>query len=339
MQKPIWLVLDSREPGGIETHVLQLAIGLQQANQALQVVFIKDHGAHPLKAALSTHGIHHRSLDGSLLSLVKEARVTRPRVIHTHGYKAGLYGRVTGKLVSSRVVSTYHAGEPGTGPVALYDWLDRHTAWASHVSLAVSELIAQRIPGHALVMDNFIDTKALTRSGGTQVAFVGRLSKEKGPDRFLQLASQYPTQPFHIYGDGPLGQQLRCEASDNVIFHGQQADMTLIWPQIGLLVMPSRHEGLPMAALEAMGRSIPLLATQVGALPKLIQSGKNGWLVNQQNLTQLGACLQKWLSMSERTRKSIAKAAANTVHNHYSSEVAIPQLLDIYNDSRANVAT
>ncbi len=331
MKNEIWQLLDTRKPGGIETHVLQLAMGLKQAGEPIRVVFLSEHGEHPLKARLSTAGVNVSCLDGHLSSLLKALRQHQPRALHTHGYKAGLFGRIAGQLSGTRVLSTYHAGEIGRGRLAAYDWLDRHTARLSNKVFAVSDLIAQRIPGPVKVLDNFIETRDLFASRGQQIAFVGRLSEEKGADRFLQLAQACPEQQFHVYGDGPLGSQLRNDAAANVVFHGQQAEMDTIWPNIGLLVMPSRFEGLPMAALEAMGRHIPLLATRVGALPSLIRHGHNGWLVEQTELQHMQQHLRKWLDQTGQQREQFGRAAANTVKSRYAANVVIPQMQGFYN--------
>ena len=53
----IWLLVDSRGTGGIETHILELASALQQQARPVVVVFLKDYGPHPLRDALSVRGI------------------------------------------------------------------------------------------------------------------------------------------------------------------------------------------------------------------------------------------------------------------------------------------
>lgn len=330
MQKAIWLLLDSRGPGGIETHVFQLAQGLQRAARRVKVVFLTDFGQHPLKDALAACDMDFASLDGGFLSLRQALSQERPWLIHTHGYKAGIYGRLAARLAGVRVVSTYHSGEIGTGRLALYDWLDRHTAGLAKHVFAVSRPIAQRIPHETQVLDNFIDTGSLVRSTGHQIAFVGRLSEEKGADRFLQLAREYPHIMFHLYGDGPLGASLRAQAPENAIFHGQQNRMDKVWEKIGLLIMPSRYEGLPMAALEAMGRGIPLIASHVGALPDFVRNGVNGWLVDQDTPGELKGRTQEWLAMPLRQREQLRTSAAETIRRGYSTEAVIPGLLQVY---------
>lgn len=326
----IWLLLDSRKPGGIESHVLQLAEGLHNHSEKVTVVFLNHYGDHPLRDALQRLGIRTIDLNGRFITLFNLIRTARPSVLHTHGYKAGIFGRIVARLCRIPVVTTYHAGETPSGMLALYDWLDRQTARLASKVFAVSPQIAQRLPVDSKVIDNFVDTSELDISNGDQIAFVGRLSAEKGPDYFLQLACHFPEYHFHIYGDGPQATELKASAPGNIIFHGQQNDMASIWPDVGLLVMPSRYEGLPMAALEAMARGIPVLASRVGALDQLVDSGSNGWLVTPGNSNELIKCLQLWLDMSAQQRNRFKQAARQKILRRFSADIAIPQLIANY---------
>ncbi|MCP3870944.1 MAG: glycosyltransferase family 4 protein [Gammaproteobacteria bacterium] len=325
-----WLLLDSSKPGGIESHVLQLADGLTHHGREVQVVFLTHYGNHPLRNELHRRDIPTISLNGRLRALWQAIRKSRPSILHTHGYKAGLYGRLAARLCRIPVVSTYHAGEAPSGKLALYDWLDRKSAGLAAKVFAVSPQIARRLPVSAELADNFINTTGLKSSNGSQIAFVGRLSWEKGPDRFLQLAEQYSQQQFHLYGHGPMSSELERTAPANVQFHGLQSDMSRIWPRIGLLVMPSRHEGLPMAALEAMARGIPVLASRVGALDQLIESGTNGWLVTPGDALELADRLHQWLELSKQDKRNLQHNARLKVEQRFSAAVAIPRLVNRY---------
>lgn len=326
----IWLLIDSRNSGGIESHILQLAKGLHDFKEKVTVIFLTNYGKHPLRNALKENGIHTFDLDGHIISLYRVAREKRPSVIHTHGYKAGIFGRIVARLCKIPLVSTYHAGEIPSGKMALYDWLDRQSARLASMVFAVSPQIAKRLPVDAKVIDNFVATKDLDISDGNEVAFVGRLSPEKGADYFLDLANRLPDIQFHIYGDGKQLNILKERAGNNTCFHGQQDDMASIWPRIALLVMPSRHEGLPMAALEAMARGIPVLASDVGALDKLIQHDSNGWLTKPGDIDQLKQYLAEWLNMTKTERQGFKFAAREQVLQRFSSEIIIPELIERY---------
>ena len=329
-QNGIWILLDSRKPGGIESHVLQLAVGLHKHDQDVLVIFLNDYGDHPLRDALLHRGISTTTLNGSITTLWNIVQKSRPSILHTHGYKSGILGRFVAALCNIPVASTYHAGETSSGKLKLYDWLDRQTARLASRVFAVSPQIARRLPVNATVVDNFVESNGLQISYGKQIAFVGRLSIEKGPDYFLRTARRFPQYHFHIYGDGPLAAELKLSAPINLHFHGQQDDMASVWPKIGLLVMPSRHEGLPMAALEAMVRGIPVLASRVGALNQLVDTDSNGWLVTPGDGDELANRLRLWVGMSKQQRHSFKRAAREKILQRFSADIAIPQLISIY---------
>jgi len=330
INSPLWLLLDSRHSGGIETHVLELAAGLKQYNINVQVVFLNNYGTHPLRVALQDKQIETISLDGSIRSLWNEIRKTSPVLIHTHGYKAGIFGRLCARLSSTPVVSTYHSGERHYGKLALYNLVDRYSAGLANKVYVVSPQIGQHLKVDADIVKNFIATKTLEISKGKQVAFVGRLSHEKGPDIYLQLARCFPNESFHIYGTGTLEPALKKSASNNVHFHGQQDNMSSVWSEIGLLVMPSRFEGLPMAALEAMGRGIPVMAFDVGALSHLIKSNENGWLVEPTKIEPLSQYFQQWLEMNPSKKEQYKHAAQSTIKQRFSTQVVMPELIHSY---------
>ena len=326
----IWLLVDSSKAGGIESHILQLAKGLDEHGETPLVVFLTDYGKHPLKGQLTQQGIAHKTLDGRFSTLYRKLRRERPSILHTHGYKAGIFGRLSAWLNRVPVLSTYHAGEIASGRLALYDKLDRLTAGFAEQRFAVSPQIAKRLPGRVKIFDNFVNTTNVQDSTGKQIAFVGRVSAEKGPDYFACLAKRSAASKFHLYGDGPLLAALKESHPDNLYLHGQQDNMHTVWPQIGLLVIPSRYEGLPMAALEAMARGIPVLAFRVGALDKLIRNNINGWLIEPGDIEQLAGKIALWEAIPAHQKQHLQSAAKETIARQFSSDIAIPKLIASY---------
>lgn len=331
----IWLVVDSSGFGGIESHIFQLALALKDTAN-VNVVFIKNYGPHPLTEKLSENGIQFQFCTGGFLGFLKRVYSSSPSVLHSHGYKAGVYCRVAAKLSNTRCVSTFHAGEKVSGKLALYDWLDRSSAFLTDKALAVSQEISSRIPSKNIVMDNFVNRDEYSRSAGQEIAFVGRLSFEKGPDIFLNLAAQFPQRAFHIYGNGPMLEELKQCATPNVVFHGQQSDMTSVWKRIGLLVISSRQEGMPMTALEALSHGIPIVSSNVGAISKLVGNNQNGWLCPVGNVTSFTKCVDAWRKLGVEERRLISDSAIKTIRSRFSAKVIAPLYMDIYGLKRKN---
>ncbi|MFZ1426417.1 MAG: glycosyltransferase family 4 protein [Geminicoccaceae bacterium] len=327
----LWLLLDSSGIGGIETHVLTLAQGLAAAAVPANVVFLADHGPHPLKSELARAGIPYTNVAGGLFGLARLMRRQMPSLVHTHGYKAGVLGRLAAKALRTPVVSTYHSGEPGVGRVRLYLALDRITARLGH-SIAVSEQIRRRLPFGTALIDNFVampGPRALPANRPSTVGFVGRLSLEKGPDEFCALAERLPTIRFVIYGDGPMRAGLEAVHGARVEFRGVAA-MATQWAELGLLCMPSRHEGLPMAALEALAHGIPVAAYAVGALPDVIEHGRSGWLAPPGNRHALEGAIRAWHAQDGDTAAGMARSAQALIAQRFSVAAGVDKILDVY---------
>lgn len=328
----IILLLDSRGFGGIESHVLQLARALQQDDHPVSVVLLRDYGPHPLREALTKQGITVVALRHPIELL--KLFLSRPKLVHSHGYKAGILSRMMGKATRTPVISSYHAGEPGRGRVYLYNLIDRISAPLAP-AIAVSDKIATSLPCQSDVVANFVTLphKRLDprpHKTNHSVAFVGRLCHDKGPDLFCQLAEITSTVEFELFGDGPDRTVLQQHYGRQVQFHGAVSSMDGYWNQIGLLCISSRHEGLPLTALEAMAQGIPVAAFDVGDLSKLIEHRVNGWLIEAGDLTEMARSVQCWQQLSSQQRLQMSNQARQTIEDRYSPESVLPQMLDLY---------
>lgn len=332
----VWLVIDSLTFGGIETYVLELAKGLKLHNISVEILLVKRYQQRsPLVEKLEKEAIPYQYLSDQatqpLFALIQKIKHSPTTLIHAHGYKASLLSKCARVLTGVKQITTYHAGETPTGKVWAYDVFDRYTAFISTLSLAVSEKVSQKIPATTLRLNNFIDDSKACVNTGEQIAFVGRLSHEKGPDRFIRCAKSRPDLSFHIYGSGPLEPEISQLAPQNVQLHGHQSNMDVVWKHIGVLIICSRFEGLPMAALEAMSRGCIVIALRVGDLPKLITSGQNGYLVD--TAAQIADVLRTLEQLTDDERQKISQQAICTVREQFSSSAIIPKLLQLYKKS------
>lgn len=328
--REIWLLLDSRGMGGIESHVAELAAGLAAAGEAPRVLFMAGYGTHPLHARLDRDGVQWETLSGTLAVLLRRLRAGRPRVLHTHGYKANIVGRLAALLTGTLHVASYHAGEPPHGRLAVYDMLDRTTSGLGR-PVAVSPPILARLPFGGTLVPNFVAVPdAPPVAGAAAIAFVGRMSPEKGPDRFCAIAHRFCDAEFIAFGDGPMRAGLAAASGSRVCFIGAVASMEAYWAKIGLLVISSRGEGLPLAALEAMAHGVPVASFALGGLPDLIDDGRNGYLANADDLDGLAACVARWRGLDAANRQALAAAAWRTVADRFSRATGVAALRAIY---------
>jgi glycosyltransferase involved in cell wall biosynthesis len=118
------------------------------------------------------------------------------------------------------------------------------------------------------------------------LGFVGRLSGEKRPDKFLdvvaKLARIMPVQATMI-GSGREEEQLRkrIESSDLPVVirpKVERADLPAFYAALDFLIMTSTIEGMPLVALEALACGTPVASTRVGDIARIVTDGENGFL-------------------------------------------------------------
>ena len=348
----IALLLDSKDYGGIETHVANLAKGLTSTGHTVQIILLNNYGEHPVFESDELLSSMLLKLDGNLAALYNLLKKSPIELVHTHGYKAGIIGRISCKLTNTAVVSTFHSGEKGNIKMQLYGWIDRMTAYSSPC-ICVSEQIKQSANLTAEVIQNFVElpknsprkaprklsTKPVkTNTAPSQVAFVGRLSYEKGPDVFIRLAEQLPEYNFSIYGSGPMLEEISTAATGNVTLEGQVKSMNPHWPKISLLCITSREEGLPLVAIEALVRGIPVISFDIGGIASVVINKLSGWLIAPYNETAFLESIKQGQMLTTDQRTDMASFAYAHIKNNFSSNAVVPQIFNVYSKALIGVA-
>jgi len=323
----VYLFIDSSGFGGVESHVQQLALLLQQRSVAVEVIFIRRYPAHPQYAFLTQYQIPFRFLS-ELSCYAFFRKLSHRDVIHAHGYKASLIARICRALAPYHLVVSFHAGEALSGRLALYEGLNRITSFLSR-NIAVSQRIQATIPFNCELLRNFIFNlpriEQRHRHTQLQVGFVGRLSIEKGIDRFVRLSQLHPACQFHVFGDGELSHIIADQPLLN--WHGAVDSMTPHWSQLDLLIISSRAEGLPMAALEAMAHGVPVVATKVGELEYLLPSRS---LVAENQWKQLSILIDDLDLAGDIAWQQLSQYSQHRVASHFGADSRWSQLSEIY---------
>ena len=327
----IWHLIDSRSIGGAERHIETVARSCLRRGVAVSVVLIKDYGANTWLRQLEAAGVPHRSLDGSVRALTAAIAEHKPKLLHTHGYKAGIFGRLAAIVLETPIVSTFHSGARGAFPLGAYELLDEWTACIG-TNIAVNEGVQSRLPWRSILMSSYVSappTDGLAELP-RRVGFVGRLSREKGPDVFRRLAEGVPDVMFDVYGEGPLRPDMVEGAPANLVVHGAVDDLDPVWDSLGLIIMPSHFEGLPLTALEAMSHGIPVLGTAVGGLRELIVEEETGWFLDLSDLVGALAKLARWRALRPEEQRRMRRACIASVQVRYSEAKHFPALIEAY---------
>lgn len=142
------------------------------------------------------------------------------------------------------------------------------------------------------------------------VGVVAALERRKGHDVLLRAIAGLRGQPpirCLVCGDGSQRAALERLAQDLGIascvrFLGEQRQVADVLAALDVFVMPSRHEGLGVAVLEAMAMGLPVVASAVGGIPEAVDAGHTGLLVPVEDATALGAAIDELARDLERAR-------------------------------------
>jgi glycosyltransferase involved in cell wall biosynthesis len=115
-----------------------------------------------------------------------------------------------------------------------------------------------------------------------------------------------------------------------VAFHGVVTDVSAVWRTIGLLAMPSRAEGVPLAALEAMASGVPVLASRVGGLPTAIREGETGWLHPVGDLARAEAAVRDWAALDPAAQAELRRLCRDHAAAAFGEEAQFPRILAVY---------
>jgi len=304
---PLNVIHFFRSPvGGLFRHVCDLIEGQSAHGLKIGVICDASTGGDWAAAKLAeltphcTLGIHRlpmsRSLHWSDAGVVRKAsaicRAVQPDIIHGHGAKGGAYSRLVARRTSAKTVYTPHGGalhydkRKASGMVyfSVERFLRRYTGGVIFESAFSADTYADKIGAitcpHQVIHNGLHDFELAQRKLDDEhhdFLFIGELRKLKGLDVLLQAIHRLKVSrafSLIIVGEGP----------DSAYFHSHVRKMGLqdvvtfsppIFPareafaKAQCVVLPSLAESLPYIALEAVGASVPILATRVGGIPEI----------------------------------------------------------------------
>ncbi|KUJ78166.1 hypothetical protein AVO45_09465 [Ruegeria marisrubri] len=356
-------VIDSLRVGGAETLLLDLLDAARRRGDAARVAYFTPGPLEPevvrrgVEATrLSRHGLRDP------LALFRALRLMRawdPDVVHTHLTKSDLVGQLAARLSKRRRVLTLHNTDPWRKN-AIFSGIYREITRGADACLAVTSNVADYVAEYGgcdrsaiEVIQNGVDlhrfnaghVPPMDLSGygipddAVVIAKIGRLSEQKDHANFLlaasQLAERYPQAHFLIAGEGELSADIReCArdlglGDDRVTFTGNLREMPELLAAVDIFTLASRWEGLPMALLEAMAMSVPVVSTAVGGIPDLINDGENGMLVQPSDPTALAEAIGHLIS-DPSARRRLGNAGLETVRTRYSSAAMTDRLWSVY---------
>jgi glycosyltransferase involved in cell wall biosynthesis len=295
------------------------------------------------------------SVMARLLHICRRERV---RIWHGHDYKSNALGLLLRRFWPMRLVTTLHGWVTHTRRTPLYYRIDELCLPRYEAVICVSEDLQQRglacgVPAdRCMLIENGIDisqyarrlpmTEARTRLGLSAhrlvLGAVGRLSPEKGFDLLIRAVQRLLQGGLDIElviaGEGDDRSRLErlineLGVCDRVRLLGYCADPRAIYEALDLFVLSSLREGLPNVLLEAMALEVPVVATRVNGIPRLIQDDDNGLLIPPDSVEQLAQAVTR-LAGSEGLRTRLGHAGRRMVEARYSFAVRMQRIAALY---------
>ena len=174
------------------------------------------------------------------------------------------------------------------------------------------------------------------------ITTLARLYVTKGLTYLLDTAAlvkqKHPNVEFRVYGEGELREELLAKAEQlgldgKSIFPGAFAgreELTRIMSGTDIFLLSSILEGQPLVVVEAMAYGCPIVTTNVGGIPELIQDGVNGLLCPPENPQCLAEKINKLIDNSELREKLGHAARAYYVQSPFEAKSASIHFLAVY---------
>lgn len=346
-------IIDSLEPGGAERMAVNYAnalvkkiefsglistrnegLLLNEIDEKVSYLFLKKSKKIDLKAIFRLRKyiienkidvIHAHSSSFFIAVLIKIAFTTIKIVWHDHyGTSQDLIKR---KSLALKFGSLFFSGTIAVN-TALKNWAKSYL-WCSNV-IYLSNFID----------DSFKSNEKITLRGlkGKRIICVANLRPQKNHNLLIDVAyllkDKFPEWSYHIFGkdfkdlySDKLYQKVNdLELQKSVFFYGAVNNTGSALEQAEIAVLPSLSEGLPLAILEYGLYKLAVVATNVGEIPQIITSEKEGLLVESNDLNEFALAIEKLIN-DHGYRKDKGLKLHIKINREHSEKVIVSQYL------------
>jgi glycosyltransferase involved in cell wall biosynthesis len=358
-------ILATGTNGGAQEHVFGVMTRLDTTYYEASVVALSGGSA---VRKLIRHGfdvtvIDEPDDDAAVRALAAHLALVRPDVIHTHMYRADIIGTRAALALAEGgrrrpyLVSTVHSSRVRSHEDR--ELLRQLTPEMDQL-IAVSRSIERKIADEhrtgppVRLIYNGVDLQRYDHQGGCAtlreeygmepgsriVGVVARLEPEKGHQTLIEawphVLREVPDAYLLIVGEGSRRDYLEQWAAAHkvahrVVFTGRRDDIPAVTASLDVAVLPSWREAQGLSILEAMAMSRPVVASDVGGIPEMIEDGVTGLLVEHDNPVALAAAITRLLK-DRAWAARIAKAGHDLVHERFCIELMVKAIEQIYDE-------
>lgn len=309
--------------GGMETYVLRLVERLPKERFRVTAVCpfessysnaLRERGAEVLVLAMREMPEDNPCWD-AICSAAAYVQTEQVDVLQAHLTNAHILAGVVGQLTGAPVLYTNHGRRLDSEDVEVHRLTGTHVAVVCKYTETHAIGLGIR-PDHVHLIPNGVDVDVFHPGDDRQgplrkefgiptnaplVGFVGRLSREKGPETFLRsmllVHQAVPEMRVVMVGTGPMEPNVQAfirnfQMDDYVHLAGLRKDMPELMRELDLFVSSSHSEASPLAMMEAMATGLPVVGTRVGGVPDLILHGESGYLVDRADINAIASAVR-----------------------------------------------
>jgi glycosyltransferase involved in cell wall biosynthesis len=358
--------------GGAQEHVFNLVSRIDRERYDLSVCALSTGSAVRKleRAGIPVCIIEAPDDEAATKALAAHLGAVRADVVHNHMYRAEVVGTQAAWRVAEAglprpyVVGTVHSSRIRSDEDrALVRRLTPRMDHLIAVSTSIVHKIADegRLAAPVTLIYNGVDLQRYDDQGpcctlreeyglpaeGPMIGVVARLEAEKGHPTLIeawpQVLAEFPDATLLVVGEGSRREALEAQAaalgvSRSVVFTGRRDDVPAVTAALDVAVLPSYREAQGLTILEAMALSRPVVASNVGGIPEMIEDGVTGLLVPPHDAGALAAAIVRLLT-DHPFADTIARAGHDMVHDRFCIELMVKAVESIYDEGAAAVGT
>lgn len=278
----------------------------------------------------------------STIELAKTIRKHQPDVIHLHSSKASIIGRWASfiSFKKHKIFYTPHGyaflrNDISSFKQTLFKTIEKYTQTffgGTTIACGDTEFEIAKTLGKSTLVRNGIPVDKIKKfvkpkqNNQLTLGIIGRISHQKNPDLFNEIALKYPQHHFIWIGDGDLKNKLTAPNIEITGWFFTAEEVYLQLNRIDLFLQTSLWEGLPIALLESLVFKKPIIATNVIGNKDVIEHGINGFLFN--NINEI----DDYIKRLEKTdfRLNMGEKAFEIAQKKFNSRINFLELIKVY---------
>jgi glycosyltransferase involved in cell wall biosynthesis len=357
MYKKIAYILPSKEIGGTEKMTVSLAKNIKKYGFDCFVITLQSKGEF-------THLLSENNIKSYTLNLKKNIFrgfikfvfiifKEKPSILHSFLFWGNLFAKCTGSLFFIPVICSQRSTDDWKKPIHWY--IEHFTSFLCKIiisnSLAGKNVLVEKGKINSdkiIVIPNGIDINKIPAKAIFEkpkffenkiiIGSIGNLRKAKGYEYLLKsikiITEKYKNIMFIIAGKGKEYQNLlnmsnNLNISEYVKFVGFIKEIYSYISFFDILVIPSLWEGFPVIALEAMAMKKPIVATNSGDIPIIINNGSNGLIVEPKDPSSMANAII-YLLNNPQIRQNMGENGYKKIIKEYTLDKMVQKYAEIY---------